>query len=113
MNIINLKGGVTGNPLTPPLRMILMSSSKGSIFYSMDVRLSCLHVSRWGQMSTMSLDQSLTSLQLGASTQDLLEHYQLKEFSPTELHVSAIYGTSLHDVGAEKYVGEGGGGRGA
>ena len=44
-------------------------------------------------MSTMTLDESLDTLHLNAgSTQDMLELYQLKGFSPTELHISAIYG---------------------
>ena len=43
------------------------------------------------QASTLSLDQSITSLQFNSGP-DLLDHYQLSQLSPTELHVSALYG---------------------
>ncbi len=43
----------------------------------------------------MTLDESLDTVHLTTgSTQDMLELYQLRGFSPTELHVSAIYGKS-------------------
>ncbi len=42
--------------------------------------------------SSSMLDQSFDSLKL-EEPQDLLEHYQLNALSPTELHVSALYGT--------------------
>ena len=49
-----------------------------------------LCLSSWGQLSTVSLDQSYSSFQ--EDTVDLLEKYQLKSFSPTDLHISALYG---------------------
>ncbi len=56
------------------------------------VRYMCICAFRWDtQASTLSLDQSITSLQFNSSP-DLLEHYQLTPLSPTELHVAAIYG---------------------
>lgn len=43
----------------------------------------------WDAASTISLNQSVASLNIGG---DLLEHFGLEQYSPTELHITALYG---------------------
>ena len=47
------------------------------------------HLSTWGFPSTASLTQSVSSLHISG---DLLEHFGLSDYLPTQLHAAAIYG---------------------
>lgn len=63
--------------------------------------LKILHfLDSYSTASSVSLNQSIASLHLEG---DLLEHFGLTEFQPTELHVVALYGvymwqTSMHQL---------------
>ncbi len=48
--------------------------------------------SAWTLSSTTSLNQSVASLYIGG---DLLEHFGLTEYGPTQLHSAALYGNVL------------------
>ena len=53
------------------------------------------HLSTWDFPSTASLTQSVSSLHISG---DLLEHFGLSDYLPTQLHAAAIYGELAQTV---------------